>query len=180
MCVKNDIRKPRASVLARSAFTVVAISSLLANGLAFADDAAILERIKPIGQVNVAPAKAAAPKAAPATASAAPAPAASQPAPAPAAPAPAAPMATATASAGDPKALAQSKGCLNCHQIEMKVVGPAYKDVAAKYKGDAGALDRLAAKVQSGGVGAWGQIPMPPNNVTDAEARQLVSWVLSQ
>jgi len=139
-------------------------------------DAEILERIKPVGQVNVAGGKAkaemaAAPKATPATA----------PAPAPAAPvaAPAAPVATAAAPAALPQALAQSKGCLGCHQIEMKVVGPAYKDVAAKYKGDAGALDHLAAKVLSGGVGTWGQIPMPPNNVTDDEARQLVSWILS-
>ena len=143
--------------------------------MAGGDDAEILERIKPVGQLNVAGGKAkpemvAAPKAAPATAPAAPAPAA----------APAAPVATAPAApAGDPQALAQSKGCLGCHQVEMKIVGPAYKDVAAKYKGDAGALDRLAAKVQSGGVGTWGQIPMPPNNITDDEARKLVSWVLS-
>ena len=145
--------------------------------MAGADDAEILERIKPVGQVNVAGGKAKAEMAAAA------APAASQPAsapaPAPAAPAPAAPVATATAPAGDPQALAQSKGCLGCHQIEMKIVGPAYKDVAAKYKGDAGALDHLAAKVISGGVGTWGQIPMPPNNITDDEAKQLVSWILS-
>ena len=79
----------------------------------------------------------------------------------------------------DVQALAQMKGCLNCHQIDTKVVGPSYKDVAAKYKGDAGAVDKLAAKVKAGGVGVWGQIPMPPNNVTDEEARQLVEWVLS-
>lgn len=79
----------------------------------------------------------------------------------------------------DPAALAQMKGCMNCHQIEMKVVGPAYKDVAAKYKGDAGAVAMLAAKVKAGGVGTWGQIPMPPNAVTEEEAKQLVEWVLS-
>ena len=77
------------------------------------------------------------------------------------------------------QALATAKGCMNCHQIETKVVGPAYKDVAAKYKGDAGAVATLAAKVKAGGVGTWGQIPMPPNNVTDEEATTLVKWVLS-
>ena len=87
--------------------------------------------------------------------------------------------AVATPAMADPAALAQMKGCLNCHQIDKKVVGPAYKDVAAKYKGDAGAVERLAAKVKAGGVGVWGQIPMPPNNVTDEEAKQLVEWVLS-
>jgi len=79
----------------------------------------------------------------------------------------------------DPAAMAQMKGCMNCHQIDKKVVGPAYKDVAAKYAGDAGAVDKLAAKVKNGGVGTWGQIPMPPNNVTEEEAKQLVEWVLS-
>ena len=76
--------------------------------------------------------------------------------------------------------LAQSKGCLNCHAIDHKVVGPAYKDVAAKYKSDAGAQARLAAKVKAGGGGVWGSIPMPPNPVSDAEAQTLVKWVLSQ
>ena len=85
----------------------------------------------------------------------------------------------APAAMADTAALAQMKGCMNCHQIEMKVVGPAYKDVAAKYKGDAGAVAMLAAKVKNGGVGTWGQIPMPPNAVTEEEAKQLVEWVLS-
>jgi cytochrome c len=76
--------------------------------------------------------------------------------------------------------LAQSKNCLACHQIDKKLVGPAYKDVAAKYAGDAGALDRLAKKVREGGTGVWGQIPMPPNpKVSEAEAKTLVAWVLS-
>ena len=79
----------------------------------------------------------------------------------------------------DAQALAQMKGCLGCHQIDTKVVGPAYKDVAAKYKGDPNAEAMLIAKVKSGGVGTWGQIPMPPNNVTDAEAKELVDWILS-
>jgi cytochrome c len=78
------------------------------------------------------------------------------------------------------QAMAQAKGCLACHQVENKVVGPAFKDVAAKYKDDAGAADMLAAKVKSGGVGTWGQIPMPPQTtVSDDEIKALVAWVLS-
>lgn len=80
----------------------------------------------------------------------------------------------------DSSALAQMKGCMACHQIEAKVVGPSFKDVAAKYKGDAGAVDALAAKVKAGGSGVWGPIPMPPNaHVSDDEAKQLVEWVMS-
>ena len=76
--------------------------------------------------------------------------------------------------------LAQSKNCLACHQVEAKVVGPALKDVAAKYKGDATAVDMLVEKVKAGGVGNWGQIPMPPNPaVSDEEAKTLVEWILS-
>lgn len=77
------------------------------------------------------------------------------------------------------EALAKAKGCMACHAIDKKVVGPAYKDVAAKYKGDKGAAAKLAAKVKAGGKGVWGEIPMPPNNVTDDEAKKLVAWVLS-
>lgn len=83
------------------------------------------------------------------------------------------------AKAADETALAKSKNCLSCHAIDKKLVGPAYKDVAAKYKGDKGAVAMLAAKVKAGGKGVWGQIPMPPNNVTDDEAKRLVTWVLS-
>ncbi|MGB5451406.1 MAG: c-type cytochrome [Sedimenticolaceae bacterium] len=79
------------------------------------------------------------------------------------------------------QALAQSKNCLACHQVEVKVVGPSFKDIAAKYKGDSDAPAMLAAKVKAGGVGTWGQIPMPPNaTVSDEEANTLVLWVLSQ
>lgn len=76
--------------------------------------------------------------------------------------------------------LAQKKNCMACHAVDKKLVGPAYKDVAAKYKGDAKAPAMLAAKVKAGGKGTWGQIPMPPNNVTEDEAKKLVAWVLSQ
>ena len=76
--------------------------------------------------------------------------------------------------------LAQSKNCLACHQTATKLVGPSYKDVAAKYKGDAGAEARLIKKVREGGTGVWGQIPMPPNpQVSEAEAKTLVTWILS-
>lgn len=75
--------------------------------------------------------------------------------------------------------LATKKNCMACHAVDKKLVGPAYKDVAAKYKGDKKAADMLAAKIQKGGVGTWGQIPMPANNVTEAEAKQLAAWVLA-
>jgi cytochrome c len=75
--------------------------------------------------------------------------------------------------------LAQRKNCLACHSLDQKIVGPAYRDVAAKYSGQDDALDRLAAKVQKGGTGVWGTAVMPPNPVTPDEARTLVSWILS-
>lgn len=77
------------------------------------------------------------------------------------------------------EALAKAKNCMACHQVDKKVVGPAYKEVAAKYKGDAKAPAMLAGKVKAGGKGTWGQVPMPPNNVTEAEAGKLVAWILS-
>jgi cytochrome c len=79
------------------------------------------------------------------------------------------------------QALATSKNCMACHAIDKKLVGPAYKDVAAKYAGDKTAADKLAVKVMKGGTGVWGQIPMPANpQVSEAEAKKLVAWVLSQ
>jgi len=76
--------------------------------------------------------------------------------------------------------LAKEKNCLACHAIDTKLVGPAYKEVAAKYKGDKSAEDKLAQKVMKGGSGVWGQIPMPANpQVSAAEAKTLVKWVLS-
>ena len=75
---------------------------------------------------------------------------------------------------------ATSKNCMSCHAVDKKLVGPAYKDVAAKYKDDKGAADRLSAKVIKGGGGVWGVVPMPSNpQVTEAEARKLVAWILS-
>ena len=78
-------------------------------------------------------------------------------------------------------ALATSKNCMACHAIDKKLVGPAYKDVAAKYAGDKTAADKLVLKVMKGGSGTWGAVPMPANpQVTQAEAKKLVAWVLSQ
>ena len=75
---------------------------------------------------------------------------------------------------------AQKKNCIACHAIDKKVLGPAYKDVAAKYAGQKDAVDKLAAKVVKGGTGVWGNIPMPANpQVTEAEAKQLVGWILT-
>ena len=77
--------------------------------------------------------------------------------------------------------LAKAKNCIACHAIDKKVVGPAYKDVAAKYAGQKDAEDKLVQKVLKGGGGVWGPVPMPPNTqVSDAEARTLVKWILSQ
>ena len=75
--------------------------------------------------------------------------------------------------------LATKKNCLACHATDKKIVGPAYKDVAAKYAGQKDAAAKLADKIQHGGVGAWGQIPMPANPVTADEAKQLAAWVLT-
>lgn len=81
------------------------------------------------------------------------------------------------------QALATNSGCMACHQIETKVVGPAYKEVAAKYKDDATAVDTLTAKVIAGGVGTWGQVPMPPKggrmDVSDEDIRAIVEWIMT-
>jgi cytochrome c len=77
--------------------------------------------------------------------------------------------------------LAKKHACFACHATDKKLVGPSYKDVAAKYRGDAGAEAKLADKVKKGSQGTWGQVPMPPNaNVPDADVRTLVKWILSQ
>ncbi len=76
--------------------------------------------------------------------------------------------------------LAKAKNCLACHAVDKKLVGPAYKEVAAKYKGDKAAVATLAAKIKAGGKGVWGEVPMPPNNVTPEEATKLATWVMAQ
>ena len=78
------------------------------------------------------------------------------------------------------EALAKKYNCFACHAVDKKVVGPAYKDVAAKYRNDKGAEAKLFEKVKKGGSGVWGQVPMPPNSqVPDNDIRALVKWVLS-
>ena len=78
------------------------------------------------------------------------------------------------------QALATAKNCMACHALDHKVVGPAYKDVAAKYANDKGAVDKLAAKILKGGSGVWGAMPMPANaQVSEAEAKKLAAWVLT-
>jgi cytochrome c len=77
--------------------------------------------------------------------------------------------------------LAKKHNCLACHDVDKRVVGPTYKEVAAKYRGDKAAEAKLAEKVKKGGAGVWGQVPMPPNaTVPDADIKALVSWILSQ
>lgn len=84
------------------------------------------------------------------------------------------------ASANEGQALAQKNACMSCHGVDKKIVGPAFKEVAAKYAGDKTAADRLVAKVKTGGKGVWGQIPMPPNpQVKSEEAAKIIAWVLS-
>ena len=76
--------------------------------------------------------------------------------------------------------LAKKNACTACHAVDKKLVGPAYKDVAAKYKGDKGAEAKLIEKVKKGGSGVWGQVPMHPNaNVKDEDVKTLVKWILS-
>ena len=85
-----------------------------------------------------------------------------------------------TAPAFADQALATAKNCMACHATDKKLVGPSYKDVAEKYKGDKGAVDKLAAKIIKGGAGVWGAVPMPANaQVNDAEAKKLAAWVLT-
>ena len=76
--------------------------------------------------------------------------------------------------------LAQKKNCMACHATDKQLIGPGYKEVAAKYAGQKDAADKLAQKIVKGGAGVWGQVPMPANpQVSEAEAKQLAAWVLS-
>ena len=78
------------------------------------------------------------------------------------------------------QALATAKNCMACHAVDKKLVGPAYKDVAAKYAGQKDAVDKLSTKIIKGGSGVWGPVPMPANTqVNEAEAKKLAAWVLS-
>jgi cytochrome c len=78
-------------------------------------------------------------------------------------------------------ALATSKNCMACHAVDKKLVGPSFKDVAAKYAGQKDAVDKLAGKIVKGGAGVWGPVPMPANaQVNDADAKKLATWVMTQ
>jgi cytochrome c len=78
------------------------------------------------------------------------------------------------------QALANKNACMSCHQVDKKVVGPSFKDVAKKYKGDAKAVDHIVGVIKKGGKGNWGTVPMPPHpQVSDEDAKKLANWVLS-
>jgi cytochrome c len=77
--------------------------------------------------------------------------------------------------------LAQASGCMTCHGIDKKIIGPSFKDIAAKYRSDKGAEAKLFQKVKAGGKGVWGDVPMPPNaHVKDDDIKTLVRWIMSQ
>jgi cytochrome c len=77
------------------------------------------------------------------------------------------------------KEIASKNACMGCHAVDKKVVGPSYKDIAAKYKGQADAVDKLAKKVKAGGSGVWGPIPMPANAaISEADAKTVTKWIL--
>jgi len=76
--------------------------------------------------------------------------------------------------------LAKKNACTACHAVDKKIVGPAFKEVAAEYRNDKTAEAKLVKKLKEGGVGVWGQVPMPPNStVSDKDIQALVKWVLS-
>ena len=93
----------------------------------------------------------------------------------------AATVAAASANTGDANALLNANGCLACHGIDKKIVGPGYHDVAAKYRGDAQAVSKLEASIRNGSVGKWGEVPMPPfSQLKSEEVRILAEFVLKQ
>lgn len=80
------------------------------------------------------------------------------------------------------EAIIKKARCVSCHQLEKKAVGPSYKDVAAKYRGDAEAVTKLSAKVRAGGSGVWGAVPMPPHDtakISDEDLKSAIEWVLA-
>ena len=92
------------------------------------------------------------------------------------------PSAAAAAVTQDPvQRLLADNACISCHGIEQKIVGPSFREVAARYAGDGGAGARLAGKIKAGGAGNWGVVPMPPHpGLSDAELMQLASWILNR
>ena len=92
------------------------------------------------------------------------------------------PAAASAAAAQDPvQRLLGDNACLSCHGVDQKIVGPSFREVAARYAGDAGAGARIAGKIKAGGAGNWGTIPMPPHaGLSDAELAQLAAWILAR
>jgi cytochrome c len=89
------------------------------------------------------------------------------------------PLAFAAAPAAASTALAQKNACVACHAAEKKLLGPPYAEVAKKYAGQKDAVDKLVASIKAGGIGKWGQIPMPAQpNLSDADAKALAVWIL--
>jgi len=79
------------------------------------------------------------------------------------------------------EATAKANGCLACHAIDKKLVGPSYKSVATKFKGDAHAVDALTKVLRAGGKGVWGPVPMPPQTkISDADLKKVLTWILAQ
>jgi len=142
--------------------------------MANAGGAAFKEPAAPAAPAAPAPVASASPIASAAAAT----PVAAAPAPAPVPTAAAAPAGALDQKSAE--AMMQKNGCAACHGIDKKIVGPAYVDVAAKYRGDKNALAQLSQKVKAGGSGVWGAVPMPPNaQVSDADIKSLVSWILT-
>lgn len=88
-------------------------------------------------------------------------------------------FATSAACAADVPELFNAKACVGCHSVDNKVLGPALKDVAAKYAGKADAVELIMKSIKGGSTGQWGPIPMAPNPVTDEEAKTLASWIVT-
>lgn len=97
-------------------------------------------------------------------------------------PAPAPSPDTLAGGGADPvEKLLNAHACTGCHAVDSRVVGPSFKEVAAKYAGDSAAAERLAAKIRNGGQGVWGAVPMPPNPaMSDGELKLVVAWVLGR
>ncbi|WP_028225630.1 c-type cytochrome [Paraburkholderia ferrariae] len=81
--------------------------------------------------------------------------------------------------AGNAQQLATQHACMGCHAIDKKLVGPAWRDVGARYAGKPGAAATLVAHVQNGSSGVWGAVPMPPNAISTADAKTVVQWILA-
>lgn len=148
------------NILAASA----AVLALIAGGAHAATDEAIAERIKPYGSVCLVGDECAAKAAAPAAAE-------SQDA--------AEGEAVAASGGGEGEALFKAGACTACHSVDNKLVGPALKEVAAKYAGESDAVATLVTSITQGASGIWGAIPMPPNAVSEEEATALAEWILS-